>query len=103
MTRVALVLLVALALPAHAQQPDAKPAQPPTETATATALKAKGKIRLLGADVPAGTSKRLTWTSGEGMEGFVTPVPVIVLNGKGPGPVLCPVSYTHLTLPTSDL
>ena len=67
----------------------------PTETAAATALKAKGRIRLLGAEVPPGTSKRLTWTSGTAMEGFVVPVPVIVLNGKGPGPVLCLTAAVH--------
>ena len=29
------------------------------------------------------------------MEGFVVPVPVIVLNGKGPGPVLCLTAAVH--------
>ena len=99
MKRVAIVVLAALACsPLHAQQPDAKPAPAtpaPTETAAATALKAKGRIRLLGAEVPPGTSKRLTWTSGTAMEGFVVPVPVIVLNGKGPGPVLCLTAAVH--------
>lgn len=41
----------------HAQENDAKApalakASAPTETAAATALKAKGRIRLLGAEVP---------------------------------------------------
>ena len=69
--------------------------KPETPTASATALKPKGKIRLLGTDVPAGTRKRLTWTSGAAMEGFATPVPVIVINGKGPGPVLCITAALH--------
>jgi len=58
-------------------------------------LKPKGKIRLLGAEVPPGTRKRLTWTNGTAIEGFVVPVPVIVLNGKGPGPVLCMTAAIH--------
>ena len=45
-------------------------------------------MKLLGAEVPPGTRKRLNWTSGTAMEGFVVPVPVIVVNGKGPGPVV---------------
>src|ERR1044072_2220594 len=84
MMRLAIVALAALVcLPVEAQKSDAKPAAP-TEAAAATALKAKGKIRLLGAEVPPGTKKRLTWTSGTAMEGFVVPIPVIVLHGKGP-------------------
>jgi hypothetical protein len=37
----------------------------------------------------------LTWTSGAAIEGFASPVPVIVLNGKGPGPVLCLTAAVH--------
>src|SRR5688572_2185416 len=58
-------------------------------------LKPKGRLRLLGSEVAPGTSKKLTWTSGAAMEGFVSPVPVIVLNGKGPGPVLCLTAAVH--------
>ena len=58
-------------------------------------LKPKGKLRLLGAEVPPGTRKRLTWTNGTAIEGFVVPVPVIVLNGTGPGPVLCMTAAVH--------
>ena len=48
MMRLAIVAFAALAyLPVHAQENVAKPAAP-TETAAATALKAKGRIRLLG-------------------------------------------------------
>ena len=82
--------------PAPAVTPAAPAAaKPETATASATALKPKGKIRLLGTDVPVGTRKRLTWTSGAAMEGFATPVPVIVINGKGPGPVLCITAALH--------
>lgn len=71
--------------------PAAKPAAP----ANASALKPKGKIRLLGTEVAAGTRKRLTWSNGASIEGFVVPVPVIVLNGNGPGPVLCLTAALH--------
>ena len=95
MMRLALIVFAALACSSlQAQESDAKQSAP-TEIATATALKAKGRIRVLGVDVPPGTSKRLTWTSGTAMEGFVVPVPVIVLNGKGPGPVLCLTAAVH--------
>ncbi len=67
----------------------------PGQSQDATVLKAKGKLRLLGSDIPPGTRKRLTWTSGTAIEGFVVPVPVIVLNGKGPGPVLCLTAAVH--------
>jgi uncharacterized protein len=71
------------------------PAQETSPPLDAASLKPKGRIRLLGADVPPGTSKRLTWTGGTAMEGFVAPVPVFVLNGSGAGPVLCLTAAVH--------
>ncbi len=79
--------LLTVATPALAQNQPAKTI--PNE------LKPKGKLRLLGAEVPPGTRKRLTWTNGTAIEGFVVPVPVIVLNGTGPGPVLCMTAAVH--------
>lgn len=75
-------------------------AQTPTEDAQkeaagAAALKPKDKLKVLGTDVPPGSTKRLSWTSGMAMEGFVTPAPVIVVNGSGPGPVLCLTAAVH--------
>lgn len=61
----------------------------------AAALKPKGELRLLGSNIRPGTRQRLTWTSGTAIEGFVVPVPVIVINGKGPGPVLCLSAAVH--------
>ena len=75
-------------------QPPAQPA-PSTQPLDASSLKPKGRIRLLGAEVPPGTSKKLMWTGGTAMEGFVAPVPVFVLNGSGPGPVLCLTAAVH--------
>ncbi len=58
-------------------------------------LKPKSKVRLLGSEVPPGTRKRLSWSSGAAIEGFASPAPVIVLNGSGPGPVLCLSAAVH--------
>lgn len=58
-------------------------------------LKPKGRIHLLGSDIAPGTRKRLTWTSGTAIEGFVSPVPVIIVNGRGDGPVLCLTAAVH--------
>jgi len=70
-------------------------AQAQKASVDAPELKPKSRIRLLGSEVPPGTRKRLSWTSGAAIEGFSTPVPVIVLNGKGPGPVLCLTAAVH--------
>lgn len=78
--------------PAFAQT---APAEKAASAPNTSALKPKGKLRLLGTEVPAGTRKRLTWTNGAAIEGFVAPVPVIVLNGTGPGPVLCLTAAVH--------
>lgn len=67
----------------------------PANRAPVADLKPKGKLRLLGADVAPGTRKRLTWSGGLSMEGFVMPAPVVVLNGKGPGPVVCLTAALH--------
>lgn len=99
----ALATTLYLCSSSHAAAPPSAPEPtPPADkaakaesTASPTALKPKGKVKLLGSEVPVGTRKRLTWTSGAAMEGFVNPVPVIVINGKGPGPVLCITAAIH--------
>ncbi len=50
---------------------------------------------LLGAEVPAGTSTRLSWSPSETFEGIANPTPVLVINGKKPGPVLCLTAAVH--------
>lgn len=72
-----------------------KSAEPAAASAGAETLKPKGRLKLLGAEVAPGTTKRLSWTSGTAIEGFVVPVPVIVMNGRGPGPVLCLTAALH--------
>lgn len=68
----------------------------PTSAAQGAAeLKPKSKMRLLGSEIPPGTRKRLGWSSGSAIEGFASPAPVIVLNGAGPGPVLCLTAAVH--------
>ncbi len=84
------VLAAALGLPqicAGASEPIATDAVP--------ALKLKGKLRLAGKEVPPGTHKRLTWTSSMELEGLTAPMPIIVVNGSGPGPVLCLTAAIH--------
>lgn len=71
-------------------QAEVRPAKP-----VSAELKPKGRLRLLGSEIAPGTRKRLTWSSGTAIEGFVVPVPVIVLNGTGPGPVLCMTAAIH--------
>ncbi|HEU4653503.1 MAG TPA: succinylglutamate desuccinylase/aspartoacylase family protein [Steroidobacteraceae bacterium] len=88
---VAAVLLIS-PIGAHAQ---ATTDEAQKEAAGATALKPKGKLKVLGTEVAPGTTKRLSWTNGMAMEGFVTPAPVVVVNGSGPGPVLCLTAAIH--------
>ena len=83
-----LTAFLVVSAPAQAQQS-------PTQTSTTSELKPKARIRLLGAEVAPGTQKRLLWTSGTPIEGFASPVPVIVMNGSGPGPVLCLTAAVH--------
>lgn len=80
-----------LAFAATAQTPPAPAEQP----AAPTELKPKTRVRVLGTEVPPGTVKRLSWTSGLVVGGFSVPVPVTVMNGKGNGPVLCLTAAIH--------
>jgi predicted deacylase len=45
--------------------------------------------------VPPGTTRRLTWTSGTAMEGFVVPVPVDRAQRQRSRPVLCLTAAVH--------
>lgn len=89
---IAALLLVLVCVTSHSQTPTEEAQK---EAAGAAALKPKDKLKLLGTDVPRGTIKRLSWTSGMAMEGFVAPAPVVVVNGSGPGPVLCLTAAVH--------
>ena len=52
-------------------------------------------LELLGQQVPPGTSARLTWAASEVFEGVSTATPVLVVNGKKAGPVLCLTAAIH--------
>jgi predicted deacylase len=78
LTRFPLLLSATLACLALCS-PTISEAQQPARGETAKGLKAKGRLRVLGTEIPAGTSKRLNWTSGTSMGGFAVPVPVTVI------------------------
>jgi len=52
-------------------------------------------LSLLGAAIESGEMQRLSWSSGSAIEGFAVPTLVMVVNGKGPGPVLCLTAAVH--------
>ena len=53
------------------------------------------KLVILGAEVPASTSTRLAWSPQVTISGLALPTPVLVINGKNPGPTLCLTSAIH--------
>jgi predicted deacylase len=54
-----------------------------------------GSLVLLGKTVPPGEAARLTWSASEVFEGITTATPVLVVNGKREGPVLCLTAAIH--------
>jgi uncharacterized protein len=50
---------------------------------------------LLGAEVPPATSTRLAWAPHQSFEGINSATPVLVVNGKNPGPTLCLTASIH--------
>lgn len=54
-----------------------------------------GVLRLLGNEVPRGTSTRLAWSPSESFSGIAVPTPVLVINGVEPGPTLCLTAAIH--------
>jgi len=65
---------------------------PPT---TVTDADAVGGFELLGATVPPGTSQRLMWSASQIFEGVSSETPVLIVNGRGEGPVLCLTAAIH--------
>ncbi len=47
------------------------------------------------AEVPPGTLMQTTWTAGEALHGAQIPTPVLVAQGKKPGPRLCVTAAVH--------
>jgi predicted deacylase len=52
-------------------------------------------LELLGTRITPGTTRRLTWSASEVFEGVSTATPVLVVNGKDPGPVVCVTAAIH--------
>ena len=67
----------------------------PLADAVTTADAAQSYLRLLGEDVPPGTTRRLAWNATELFEGVPVSTPVLVVNGREPGPVLCLTAAIH--------
>ena len=59
---------------------------------------AEGKaeaLQLLGGIVPPGSTLRLSWSATELFEGVPVSTPVLVVNGRKPGPTLCLTAAVH--------
>jgi predicted deacylase len=52
-------------------------------------------MQLLSAQIPPGTYQRLSWSATELFEGVPISTPVLVVNGKLPGPTLCLTAAVH--------
>ena len=52
-------------------------------------------LELLGAEIPPGTSVRLSWSATELFEGVPVSTPVLAINGALPGPNLCLTAAVH--------
>jgi len=80
------------------QIPAATPADKPEVPLADAVETADGRpepLLLLGAEVAAGTSQRLSWTATELFEGVPVSTPVLVVNGEKPGPTLCLTAAIH--------
>ena len=76
---------------APAQADDAPPAD-----AVATAASARAAARrLLGEQIEPGQAARLHWSATESFEGVPVATPVLVVNGRQAGPVLCLTAAIH--------
>src|SRR5690606_33692139 len=54
-----------------------------------------GSITLLGQVVPPAKFVRLSWKPQDTFESLAAPTPVLVLNGRTPGPTLCLTGAVH--------
>lgn len=81
--------------PADELAPEANETVAPGGDATAEEAGDDRTLELLGQQIPPGTSARLTWAASEVFEGVSTATPVLVVNGKRDGPVLCLTAAIH--------
>jgi len=63
--------------------------------ATEKTSQAIDKLVILGAEVPPGTSTRLSWSPQVSISGLEIPTPVLVINGTKSGPTLCITGAIH--------
>ena len=52
-------------------------------------------MQILGAQIPPGSSQRLSWSATELFEGVPVSTPVLVANGIAPGPTVCLMAAVH--------
>jgi len=52
-------------------------------------------LEILGSAVPPASYQRLSWSATELFEGIPVDTPVLVMNGRSPGPVLCLTAAVH--------
>lgn len=84
--------------PAAAESAPRAAETPPAETAPVTEAEpdtGPQPFELLGALVPPGETRRLSWVASESFTGIALPTPVLVANGIEPGPVLCLTAGIH--------
>jgi len=65
------------------------------EDAEAGELPSGNTLKLLGSEIPPGTSTRLMWSASKIFEGMSSETPVLVMNGREGGPVLCLTAAVH--------
>lgn len=70
-------------------------AQSGTVTTAKGFLNDSGSMQLLKAFIPPGTYQRLSWSATELFEGVPVATPVLVINGRSPGPTLCLTAAVH--------
>ncbi len=58
-------------------------------------LEAAMPFEIVGVTIPPGERRMLQWKSPQSFGGFAAPTPLIVLNGKSPGPVMCFTAAVH--------
>lgn len=67
----------------------------PLANAVTVAKGSAAPLVLLGTAVPPATYQRLSWTATELFEGVPVATPVLVVNGRFPGPTLCLTAAIH--------
>jgi len=85
-----------VASPLPDQDPNLPVTEPITKTTEETTInEVSERFIILGSEVEAGTSTRLSWSPGGSISGLSQPTPVLVINGAKPGPTLCLTGAIH--------